>query len=214
MSADDVFVWANWTLIFALVLGVLATYGIVASGTIRDEALKKELKEKDVAIAASNARTAEAVLELAQVKKDVGARHFDRHAFLEAIKGNISEPVEIYYSTEGSEPMELAQQINLALEESGWKVLFREPLPNSRGALPPAMAMGGQPKGVTVVAHLITEQEEKVSEQRMLNKDWIKTPYSVLSCAVGVALGTVSGSGGGPNAPAAGTLRIVVAARI
>ena len=46
MSADDVFFWANWALVAALVLGVLATYAVVVSGNIRDENLKRELAEQ------------------------------------------------------------------------------------------------------------------------------------------------------------------------
>jgi len=47
MSADYVFFWANWILVGALVVGVLATYAIVVSGNIKEEHLKHELKEKD-----------------------------------------------------------------------------------------------------------------------------------------------------------------------
>jgi hypothetical protein len=61
MSADDIFTWANWILVGALVVGVIATYAIVVSGKIRDASLKREL-------AAQSARTAEAELALAKLK--------------------------------------------------------------------------------------------------------------------------------------------------
>jgi hypothetical protein len=61
MSADDVYYYANWTLIAALVLGVISTYAIVASGNIRDSALRRE-------VANANARAAEAELALAKFR--------------------------------------------------------------------------------------------------------------------------------------------------
>ena len=61
MSADDVYNYANWVLIAALVLGMLATYAIVRSGDIRDRALRKE-------VANANARAAEAELALAKFR--------------------------------------------------------------------------------------------------------------------------------------------------
>jgi hypothetical protein len=41
--AETVFWWANWVLVEALVVGVLATYAIVVSGNVKDAALKREL---------------------------------------------------------------------------------------------------------------------------------------------------------------------------
>lgn len=61
MSADDVYYYANWTLVAALVLGVISTYAIVASGNIRDSALRRE-------VANANARAAEAELVLAKFR--------------------------------------------------------------------------------------------------------------------------------------------------
>jgi hypothetical protein len=50
MSADDVSWWANWILVGALLIGVVATYAIVVSGNIKEANLKRELKEKDDAL--------------------------------------------------------------------------------------------------------------------------------------------------------------------
>ena len=43
MSVDDVFFWANWVGIVALVFGVVAACAIAISGKIRDDGLKREL---------------------------------------------------------------------------------------------------------------------------------------------------------------------------
>jgi hypothetical protein len=45
MSADNIYYYANWALIGALVLGVIATYAIVASGNIRDSSLRRVSKK-------------------------------------------------------------------------------------------------------------------------------------------------------------------------
>jgi hypothetical protein len=43
MSADNVFWWANWILVGALLVGVGATYAIVVSGNLKEAALKREV---------------------------------------------------------------------------------------------------------------------------------------------------------------------------
>lgn len=67
VSADTVFNWSNWFLLASLVVGVIATYGIVASGKIKDKESKLELSrayesaekaKKDAAVA--NERAADA----------------------------------------------------------------------------------------------------------------------------------------------------------
>ena len=44
ISADTVNAVANWILVAALILGVLATYAIVVSGNIKEQNLKRELR--------------------------------------------------------------------------------------------------------------------------------------------------------------------------
>jgi hypothetical protein len=44
--AEEVFRWANWILIGALVVGVLATYAIVVSGNVKEANLKRELAHR------------------------------------------------------------------------------------------------------------------------------------------------------------------------
>lgn len=45
MSANEVYSVANWILIGALVLGVIATYAVVVSGKIKEGRLKQELSQ-------------------------------------------------------------------------------------------------------------------------------------------------------------------------
>jgi len=42
-SAEFISFWANWLLVGALVVGVIATWGIVVSGNVKETALKRDL---------------------------------------------------------------------------------------------------------------------------------------------------------------------------
>ena len=56
--AEAVSWWANWILVGALVVGVLATYAVVVSGNIRDSNLKRELTASGERIARLKHETA------------------------------------------------------------------------------------------------------------------------------------------------------------
>jgi hypothetical protein len=58
ISADAVFSIANWALVGALVVGVVATYALVVSGKIRDSNLRRELNASRERIAQLNNETA------------------------------------------------------------------------------------------------------------------------------------------------------------
>jgi hypothetical protein len=70
MSADDVFFWANWMLVAALIGGVLATYAIVVSGNIRDANLRRELN-------AANERTAQVEASNLALEAKIAPRRLD-----------------------------------------------------------------------------------------------------------------------------------------
>jgi len=72
--AEFISFWANWILVGALVVGVIATYGIVVSGNVKEAALKGELAAagKDAAdaikqAAATNARAADIEKQAAEL---------------------------------------------------------------------------------------------------------------------------------------------------
>lgn len=58
--AEFISFWANWTLIGALLVGLLATYGIVVSGDVKETALKRELSEAGTAAVTAKADAAKA----------------------------------------------------------------------------------------------------------------------------------------------------------
>lgn len=125
MSADDVFWWANWALLAALLLGVAATYAIIVSGNIKEANLKRELHDKDDAfdrfklatdkqIAEANARALEAQAELARFKAPRSILALSKFAGTDAA---------IYVLGEGPEPNGLAASIGDVLTQSHWTIL-------------------------------------------------------------------------------------------
>ncbi len=58
--AETVFLWANWFLLGALVVGLIATYTIVVSGNIKEAYLKRGIAEAGQQAAEADARAAEA----------------------------------------------------------------------------------------------------------------------------------------------------------
>ena len=65
-TAELVWRWANWTLVGALVLGVVATYAIVVSGRVRDRISSERIAE-------ARAEAANATLGLAKAQTDIAA---------------------------------------------------------------------------------------------------------------------------------------------
>lgn len=94
MSVDDVFFWANWTLVGALVIGVAATYAIVVSGSIRDANLKRELSSSSERTVGLEKEAADAQLETERLKQVVAWRSIP--------PGNASELGKVLVAKPGS----------------------------------------------------------------------------------------------------------------
>jgi hypothetical protein len=67
--AESFWVWANWALIFALVLGVVATFLIVISSKVKEDALKRQLADASAKIEDATARAAEANARAAEANR-------------------------------------------------------------------------------------------------------------------------------------------------
>ena len=67
--ADSIFSSANWVLVAALILGVLATYAIVVSGKVRDQSLKLELQKSSERIALLTTQGDEARAQIARANQ-------------------------------------------------------------------------------------------------------------------------------------------------
>lgn len=133
MTADDVFFWANWILVGALVVGVLATYAIVVSGSMRDSALKlelstagertaaleKETTEARAAIAEANARAAEANLALAKLTTPRSISPEQEEKITETLKEFAGTPFD-FAITPNPEPVSLMNRLAAILTGAGW----------------------------------------------------------------------------------------------
>lgn len=210
---------AIWIAFISAAIG--GTAGLF-TGVVGQQLAAISEREAATQIAAANAKSAEAnekakvaELKLEQLRRDVGPRQLNRAGFLSALAGQPSAPVEIFYLRDDPECFELAQQVRVALTDAGWHAGLLQPIPqpNGRNADPAATAIDGQPSGVTVVVAAISEAEASATENQIFGRDWVRTPWTVLSFAVQQGLGKVAGHAGGPNAPPHGVLRLVVSPR-
>jgi hypothetical protein len=141
----------------------------------------------------SNERIATSELETARLKKELGPRNLNWNDFVMAIKGAAQVQLEILYVADDADSMELAQQIQLACSAAGWGMPPRSPIQRPADwSEPLAMAVDGQPKGVTVVSRY-------------------PTPADGITKAILAGLGQGSAHSDGPHAPPVGTVRIVIA---
>jgi hypothetical protein len=205
---------SNLFLIISLVAGVVSTGLIVWTGGIKDGYLQQQLATEHERAARLENDAAQARLELEKLKAKVGPRTLDREAFQTALMGQPRAPIEILYLKDDADSLEFAQEIENDLKQASWHVVSRAPIPtqheNSADAdVPTAMSMGGQPSGVTVVAHSVSMEESEAVSNSMTGRDWIKTPYTALTIAFQKSMGQSSGSGF--RSCPEGILRVVVA---
>lgn len=164
----------------------------------------------------SSARLAsEAALkrETEALKKELGPRQLKRDAAIAALLGQPKLPVEILYLRDDPECFRLAQEIENVLREAKWIVISRSPIPTTSFDGPNSMGVSGQPSGVTVAAHGISQAEADASLNSMMKKEWVRTPFTVLRHALGEGLGKINSWASGPNAPPPDRLRVVVSPR-
>jgi hypothetical protein len=176
----------------------------------------EEMARVHLETAQARERQAQAELALEQLRKKLGPRQIDRNAFLAALKDQPRGQVEVLFIRDDPEAFSLALGISQLLKEAGWDAA--PPAPVRTGDIyptsPSVMSVGGQPSGVTVVAHSITRAESNWFVDKMRGRDWARTPWTVLCAALSDALGSVNGSGGARSgAPPEGQLRVVVAPR-
>jgi hypothetical protein len=68
MTADSVYSLANWTLVGALIVGVLSTYAIVVSGNIKEKAFKLELSKANEGAEKAKRDAANAEVNITRLK--------------------------------------------------------------------------------------------------------------------------------------------------
>lgn len=120
MSADDVFYWANWFLLGALVLGVVATYAIVKSGDIRDRELRIQLANSAERAAGLEKEAAGLRWKLEREIQKRAPRLLNdeqKAALLAALRGKIREINMVVQRDVESQAFAL--QLEIVLQEAG-----------------------------------------------------------------------------------------------
>jgi hypothetical protein len=116
--ADVISWWANWILVGALVVGMLATYAIVVSGNVKEANLKRELAEQA-------RRTAEAELARAKIEARLAprllpqSRQNELASKLSKFKG---QRVTIVASPSTPESEMFARTLGAPLKDAGWEL--------------------------------------------------------------------------------------------
>jgi archaellum component FlaG (FlaF/FlaG flagellin family) len=111
-TAESVFGWANWALVAALVIGVLATYAIILSGNVKEAYLKKEIAE-------ANARALEAQLALEKFKAARTLSPEQQKRIADKMRRFAGQEwaASIAFSTDS---LSLLAEIDSALKAAGW----------------------------------------------------------------------------------------------
>jgi hypothetical protein len=147
--AEFISFWSNWILIGALIVGVVATYGIVVSGNVKESAANTEIADAKrdtaaaleriavlnketarlsadaeasrAAIADANARAIEAQAQLAQFKAPRTMTEVQARHFVEKASKYSGTQADIWIIGDTPEPTGIGQIIFRLLEISGWK---------------------------------------------------------------------------------------------
>jgi len=119
--AERIFSWANWFLLGALVVGLIATYTIVVSGNIKEAYLKREIAEAGQRAAEADARAAEADrkteeerLERLKLEAKIAPRRLNadqQHAITAALKPFSGRKVMVKSYAQDVEAAILGKQI-------------------------------------------------------------------------------------------------------
>jgi hypothetical protein len=127
--AEFISFWSNWILIGALVIGVVATYGIVVSGNVKESAANKEIarlsseaEASRAAIADANARALEAQLALEKFKAPRSITPLAEKKAIDELTNLTGNSADIFILAEGPEPATLGKAILTILSAAQWKV--------------------------------------------------------------------------------------------
>jgi hypothetical protein len=214
---DSATVWLMWV---AAITGAVAAFsgllGAVISrevSSVTQRVSDERIAEANALAARSNEAAASATLRLEQLRAQVGPRQFDRTAFLDALRGETAGTVDIVYLRNDPECFDVAQQIWRLLQDAGWAVTAPVPIFDGRHVQPAPMNVDGQPSGLTVVASVDDPKEVDAQGSRFAGHAWAHTPFTTLTYAIERSIGRVATSINGPNRPAHGRIRVVVAPR-
>ncbi len=140
--AEFVSYWGNWVLIITLVIGVAATYAVVVSGTVKEDALKKELADRaadaahtewQISLLKLDAKQLEADTALANERAVKARLELERYRAprdlsegeLEALAAELERFPGIEFVLTGypdvAESTQFVDRLAIGLEKAGWK---------------------------------------------------------------------------------------------
>jgi hypothetical protein len=211
----------HWASVISAVIWLASSAGLVATLYVncadrltiqqKDTVSAQKLDEAktETRAAREDAMRARALAE--ELQKRQAPRVIDRDAFLHALGDYPTGSVEIMYVKDDHESFRLSLEIRELLRKAKWTALEPMPIPQSDSQLPSAMSVGAQPSGITVVANIVSVEEASAPMFSGMQKDWVKTPYTVLSHAFIVSMGGVAGGTARDRKTPEGVLRVVVA---
>jgi len=99
MSADTINAISNWALIVSLIVGVIATFGIVQSSNVRDRALRRELAaaaERTESLRNDNLKLQKEVLDLRRATRGREITEQQRDEVVAVLKGKNLPDITTY----------------------------------------------------------------------------------------------------------------------
>jgi len=127
-SAEFISFWANWLLVGALVVGVIATWGIVVSGNVKETALKRDLGEAVARASEANARALQAELELVKYRVGRSLGEEQKRQMEEVLKSAPKGPVIIKPNFLSPEPTRYGNELSEVFNKSGFSNVGDKPL--------------------------------------------------------------------------------------
>jgi hypothetical protein len=105
--AEFISFWSNWILIGALIVGVVATYGIVVSGNVKESAANTRIADANARAAEAGQKAEEEKLERVKIEqeilkqlrpRDLSKQQFDD--LVSALKGKINKKLSVHTLTD------------------------------------------------------------------------------------------------------------------
>lgn len=116
---------ANWVLIASLVCGVVATYGIVISGNIKDANFKEKLKIADEHIEVLKNETEDLRHKNLLLEKQMQPRRLsgaETSKIVKSLSSNPPQAVFVASKSLNSEATDFSEDISAALKSAGWAI--------------------------------------------------------------------------------------------
>lgn len=194
-------------------IGLIVEYIVIGRAVIAGGEAQRLSDEK---IAESNARAKEAELQTVRLGKKVGPRQIPVEEFAKSLEGKPQLPVEVMYLKDDGEAFQLALQICDGLRLAKWKTWDPIAIPADLPAYkdrPAPMGVGGQPTGVSVVAHRLTVEDLTALFERPFELEGSTAFLTLHGALLKVLDGPFGMAAGHANPPPEGKLRIVIGSK-